>query len=82
MKITLYKQAIKSWITHGINGLIYNPNEDFYEKAAEDILNLIRDKNSYEKILKNVEKIEKEKLWTWDERLKAEVDRVEGILCR
>lgn len=80
--VTLNNGDTAKWINHGINGLIYNPNESFYEKAASDILNLIHDKVSYEEMLKQVEKIEKNKLWTWDERLKAEIDRVESILCQ
>ena len=79
--ITLSNGDTANWITHGINGLIYNPNDFFYKKAADDILNLIRDKLAYDKILYEVEMTEKKKLWTWDERLRAEIDRVESLLC-
>lgn len=70
--VTLDNGDTGSWINHQINGLIYNPKYDFYEQAAQDIQNLVGNDMLREDMLKELNKMELEKLFTWNERLKNE----------
>ena len=79
--VTLSNGDTGEWIQHGVNGLIYDPNTDFYDLAAVDIMNLLNDDEVKNKILSNLRVTEKERLWTWEQRLTAEVNDVSS-LCR
>lgn len=70
--VTLNNGDTGSWIKHQINGLIYNPNDDFYSKAATDIQTLVSDSILRKKILDELYIVEKQRLNTWDERLSKE----------
>ena len=76
---TLNNGDTGKWITHYYNGFIYDINDELYEKMAQDILNVINNKELYEYIKNNIRKTEKEKLWTWDERMNAEIKDVENL---
>jgi len=78
--VTLNNGDTGSWIKHMYNGLIYDENENFIKKASEDILELINNKYLQDKIINNIKKTEKEKLWTWEERMNAEIKEVEKLL--
>ena len=69
-----------SWITHGVNGFIYNDDEFMVDAVARDILNLMDSPTLAEAIRLNLKETERSKLWTWDERLRAEYAAVsEGL---
>ncbi|WP_180128543.1 MULTISPECIES: glycosyltransferase [unclassified Acinetobacter] len=70
--VTLNNGDTGSWIKHQINGLIYNPNDDFFSKAATDIQALVSDNVLRKNILDELYIVEKQRLNTWDERLSKE----------
>jgi len=77
--VTLSNGDTKSWIEHKKNGLIYNPNVNFYEEAAQDLLVLLEDKNKRGEFKNNLLVTEQEKLHTWAERLSKEINEVEKL---
>ena len=77
---TLNNGDTSSWIKHKVNGFIYDIDENLPEKMATDLLELIKNNQLKEQILLNIQKTEKEKLWTWQERMQAEVKEVEALL--
>lgn len=79
---TLNNGDTAQWITHRVNGFIYDVEDDdkLAFKMASDIFNLLRDNSLKNLIIDNIKKTEKEKLWTWNERLNAEIREVEKLL--
>jgi glycosyltransferase involved in cell wall biosynthesis len=77
---TLNNGDTARWIQHKENGFIYDINENLYENMARDIYEVIQNQELQNKILENIKITEKEKLWTWDERMNAEVKEVERLL--
>jgi glycosyltransferase involved in cell wall biosynthesis len=77
--VTLNNGDTQNWIQHNKNGLIYNPNESFYKKAAQDLLELLQNKDKMQELKKNLLITEHEKLHTWDERLTKEISEVEKL---
>jgi len=77
---TLNNGDTNSWIKHGINGFIYDIDENLIDNMAKDVLKVINEVSLREKIISNIKRTEKEKLWTWDERLQAEVSEVETLI--
>ncbi len=77
---TLNNGDTSRWIQHKKNGFIYDINDDLYESMAKDINEIINNKELEENIFKNIKITEKEKLWTWNERMNAEVKEVEKLL--
>ena len=47
---------------------------------AKDIYELINNKELKQKIIENIKFTEREKLWTWEERLNKEVKEVEKLM--
>lgn len=84
--ITLNNGDTGDWIKHMISGLIYDVNDDTdlskgdYEKIAADILQVINDPVLFKSLSEGVKYVEKAKLWTWEERFDAELNRVEQVL--
>ncbi len=76
---TLNNGDTGSWIQHKQNGFIYDIDENLYKNMAHDISDLITDDQLREKIIKNIAVTEEEKLWTWQERMNAEVAEVENL---
>lgn len=77
---TLNNGDTSRWIEHKKNGFIYDIDDNLYENVAKDIDNLLQDKELEKKILKNIKLTAKEKLWTWEERMNAEISEVEKLL--
>jgi len=77
---TLNNGDTSEWIKHKFNGFIYNIDETMYEKMAKDIVELIRNSKLRKKIILNIKKTEREKLWTWQERLRKEVEEVYNLI--
>ena len=77
---TLNNGDTNSWIQHKINGFIYDINNYLIDNMAMDLYELIHSPDLQKNIIENIKKTEKEKLWTWNERLNAEVREVEKLL--
>ena len=77
--VTLNNGDTKNWIQHNKNGLIYNPNESFYKKVAQDLLELLQNESKMKELKNNLLITEHEKLYTWDERLSKEISEVEKL---
>jgi glycosyltransferase involved in cell wall biosynthesis len=69
-------------IRHGENGFIYDINDNLINKLSEGIFNLINDKGLQNLIKKNISLTEQKMLWTWSERLSAEVMAIDRLLSR
>lgn len=76
---TLNNGDTSSWITHGLNGFIYDVDESTTDRVAQDIVRVAHDLRLQEFIQKNIKATELEKLWTWDERLHAEFEAVKSL---
>jgi glycosyltransferase involved in cell wall biosynthesis len=77
--ITLANGDTSDWIQHTVNGLIYDPKNFDFKSVALNIAALMDDKNLRLTITDNIAKTEREKLWTWEERLGAEVESVNNL---
>jgi glycosyltransferase involved in cell wall biosynthesis len=77
--ITLDNGDTADWVVHKKNGLIYNPKFFSPNLIAEDILEVLKNGSTYSKIISEIKITEKEKLWTWSDRLKAEIEAVHGL---
>lgn len=77
---TLNNGDTNKWIQHEVNGFIYDIDENLYENMAKDIYRVLFDYSLRNKIIDNIKKTEKEKLWTWEERMNAEVLEVEKLI--
>ena len=77
---TLNNGTTNKWIQHKKNGFIYEINDNTIENMAEDIYYLINNKDLMQKITDNIRITEREKLWTWEERLNTEIKEVERLL--
>ncbi len=77
---TLNNGDTSSWIKHKQNGFIFDVTENLINEIATELHNLLSGNIDKNKILKQIEITEKAKLWTWDERMKAEVECVENLL--
>ncbi|PHQ90963.1 MAG: hypothetical protein COB42_04155 [Sulfurimonas sp.] len=73
---TLNNGDTSSWIKHKINGFIYDIEDSLYETIARDVVDLFENQNLQNQIFRNIESTEKEKLWTWDERLESEYQEI------
>ena len=73
---TLNNGDTKRWIKHKENGFIYDINDSLYLDMAEDIFNIMEDLAYKNKIKKGIVDTESKRLWTWDERLSAEINEV------
>ncbi|MCE5286395.1 MAG: glycosyltransferase [Pelosinus sp.] len=77
---TLNNGDTGEWIEHKKNGFIYNITDDLNKRMAQDMYEIIINKCLREKILFNIKQTEFEKLWTWQQRLSAEVCEVERLI--
>ncbi len=78
--VTLDNGDTGRWITHRESGLIYRPDEDVPERASVDLAGLFQDSHLRERIERGIEAVEETRLWTWDERLRAEVEAIDALL--
>ncbi len=77
---TLNNGDTSRWIKHGENGFIYDVNDSLIESAAQDMHKLVHDPELQNKIVEGVKRTESEMLWTWEERMNAEVEAVSKLL--
>jgi glycosyltransferase involved in cell wall biosynthesis len=84
--ITLNNGDTGDWIVHRVSGFIYDVNDDRdldskdYEIIAKDVIGVLNDPQLHSEITAGVKTVEASKLWTWDERFQAEINRVELLL--
>jgi glycosyltransferase involved in cell wall biosynthesis len=84
--LTLNNGDTGEWISHRVSGFIYDLNDDRdldsndYEIIAQDAISVLNDPRLYNDITAGVMAVEATKLWTWEERLHAEISRVELLL--
>ncbi len=77
---TLNNGATGQWIQHRENGFIYDIDEHMVDSMAADLVSLMHDDQMKSKIRENIEQTATRMLWTWQERMKAEVLAVESLI--
>ena len=77
--ITINNGDTGSWIVHKKNGLIYGDADAALVHAPKDIAGLITSPTLQDALVSSIAETEGGKLWTWDERLKAEVEMVDAL---
>lgn len=77
--VTLNNGDTGNWITHNKNGLIYDITPNTIAHAAEDIARVISNKALRKSLELGIIATEK-RLWSWEERLAAEVEAVDHLL--
>lgn len=76
---TLANGDTGNWIEHTKNGFIYPPDSDYFKDVARDIVLVATNKAIASKVKAQVALLENKKLWTWEERLDAEVEMVSKL---
>jgi glycosyltransferase involved in cell wall biosynthesis len=77
---TLNNGDTGAWIKHRKNGFIYDIDESTIDRMAHDIVEVINTPELRDSIKQNIKITEKEKLWTWDERLQAEYSEIDKLV--
>jgi glycosyltransferase involved in cell wall biosynthesis len=77
---TLNNGDTASWIKHRENGFIYEVDQSLSENAAKDFAEITSNDALRASIVNNIRNTEKEKLWTWSERMSAEIKEVNQLL--
>lgn len=80
--VTLNNGDTGSWITHHLNGLIYEEHNLNNELISTDIIHCILNENIMNNMKERLKDIESTKLFTWDERLSKEENIVRGIVSQ
>lgn len=78
--VTLNNGDTGRWITHAVNGFIYAVSDDLPHIAARDIERILSDCTLREQLTKGVRELAQDRLWTWRERMRAEITEVEALL--
>lgn len=77
---TLNNGDTASWIKHEQNGFIYDLNKSFMQRASDDFVRIINNPQLQKKLIEGIKLTEKNKLWTWEERMKAETQEVQKLV--
>jgi glycosyltransferase involved in cell wall biosynthesis len=77
---TLNNGDTSSWIDHGVNGFIYDIDDSTEDRMAQDMVALTKNPLQQDTIRQNIRVTEMDRLWTWDERLHAEISVVEKLV--
>lgn len=77
---TLNNGDTSVWIKHRENGFIYDVDDSMVDRMAHDIIELAGDPVLQGVIRTNIRITEKEKLWTWNDRLQAELSEIDMLL--
>lgn len=78
--VTLNNGDTGKLIRHKLNGLIYDYTKINYGTITEDILEILNNKSTHIRLLKNLKKIELEKLKTWKKRMEIEFEYVDSLI--
>jgi glycosyltransferase involved in cell wall biosynthesis len=77
---TLRNGATGDWIEDGTNGFLFEPDDaTLPDRVAEAFWGAEADPAQRARIRSGVQALESRRLWTWDQRLTAEIDRVETL---
>jgi glycosyltransferase involved in cell wall biosynthesis len=79
---TLNNGDTSAWIKHRENGFIYDVNDSMVDRMARDIVDLISNPSLRDRIKGNIRITEKEKLWTWNERMQAEFTDIDRLVSK
>lgn len=77
---TLNNGDTSSWIRHKINGFIYDVNNNLIDAMADDLYKLLIDDKLQASLSASIKETEKKMLWTWEERLSAELDLTNSLV--
>lgn len=83
--VTLNNGDTGEWIKHKESGLIYDVNDDTdlgphdYETIARDVIGIFNDPDQFARLKQGVQEVENNKLWTWEQRFDAEINRVDEL---
>ena len=77
---TLNNGDTSAWIKHRENGFIYDENDSMVDRMALDIVDLIHNPSLRDRIKEKLRITEKEKLWTWNERMQAEFSEINKLV--
>lgn len=84
--VTLANGDTGEWIEHGVNGLIFPVNDDAdlkaddYLRMANELKSVLQQPVVYSRMKSNLKLLETTKIWTWQERMRFEVDQVSKLL--
>jgi hypothetical protein len=77
---TLRNGDTHQWIRHRRSGFIFEPDDDLLPgRVARSFWELIDSPALREQIVAGVRQVERRRLWTWDERMDAEISAVEAL---
>ena len=76
---TINNGDTSAWIKHRENGFIYDEDNSMVDRMAHDIVELISSPSLRDRIRNNIRITEKEKLWTWKERMQAEFSEINNL---
>lgn len=79
---TLNNGDTSSWITHNINGFIYDINAQLFTAMATDMNKVIQDDILRAQIINGVKTTNATKLWSWQARFAAEIAAVENLFVQ
>lgn len=77
---TLNNGDTSNWIKHKYNGFIYDINNNLLDQMSSDIAELIANMEQFIYIKENLQQTAQEKIWTWQERMNAEINEVSKLL--
>ena len=77
---TLRNGDTYQWIRHRKSGLLFEPDDDLLPaRVAAAFWELVDHPKLRDRIIAGVRDVERQKLWTWNERMDAEVDAIEAL---
>ena len=77
---TLNNGDTSAWIKHRENGFIYEEDDSMVDRVARDIVELANTPGLRDRMKHNIRTTEKEKLWTWNERMQAEYSEINKLV--
>lgn len=78
--ITINNGDTGNYIKHKENGLIYDFKHFNYTDISNDIIEIFNNDLYRQKIHNNLKNLEKNKLWTWEERFNSELIEINKLL--
>ncbi|MFH1215335.1 MAG: glycosyltransferase [Pseudomonadota bacterium] len=79
---TLNNGDTNRWIQHGVNGFIYDVDDNFFGSMARDMYAVMRDTVLRTTISRGAKETAATKLWSWQERLDAEINAVGNLFLQ
>lgn len=79
---TLNNGDTNRWIRHGVNGFIYDVDDNLFGSIARDMYEVMQDTVWRAAIARGVKATAVTKLWPWQERLDAEINAVGDLFLQ